>query len=63
MSYYVEQSRFWRAIALKHGLDPETTPVEDILLLQTDEKGKLLVTGALEKASRALEYDNRSNKQ
>ena len=59
MSCYVEHCRFWRAAALKLGLDPET-PVEDIMLLQTDDKGKLLVAENLEKASRALEYDNRS---
>jgi hypothetical protein len=50
----VEQSRFWRALALKHGLDPDNTPVEDILLLEEDKDGKLIVADKLDRALKAL---------
>lgn len=50
----------WRALALKHGLDPDT-PVEDILLLEENKEGKLIVAEKAERAAKALEYVHRQN--
>ena len=43
MAAYVAQCRLLRALALQHGLDPDTALPEDILLLNTDNDGQLLV--------------------
>jgi hypothetical protein len=52
----VEQDRLWRALALKHHLDPDKTPVEDILLLEEDSEGILKVATNVERAAKALNY-------
>ncbi len=43
---------------MKHGLDPET-PVEDIMLLNQDKDGSLLVIEEYDRAERALELEHR----
>lgn len=40
----VAEQRMFRAMALQHGLDPDAWPPEDILLLDTDKDGRLLVS-------------------
>lgn len=39
----VAEQRLLRAMALQNGLDPDAWPPEDILLLDTDKDGRLLV--------------------
>lgn len=59
----MEQSRLWRALALRHGLDPDKTPVEDILLLEEDDKGNLKVAEKAKRAAAAVDYVNNHHQQ
>jgi len=48
-----KQNRMLRAIALKNGLDPDTTYPEDLMLLAEDDKGGLI---AAHEAAAASEH-------
>lgn len=57
MAYYSALSRTLRAAALEKGLNPDTALPEDILLLNKDDKGNLMVSQELADAENALKYD------
>jgi hypothetical protein len=48
--------RAMRAVALEHGLDPDKTPPEDIILLAKDNKGALLAAKEYEAAAKRAAY-------
>ena len=51
-AFAVAEQRMLRATALKYCLDPDTTPPEDILLLDTDKDGGLVVMHEYERCRR-----------
>ena len=56
---WAAQQRWLRAIAIQNGLDPDTTLPEDILLLTTDDKGRLDAATDYDAAAKRVEYEDR----
>ena len=60
LAAYVAECRMLRALALKSGLDPDTAAPEDIMLLNTDKAGDLLVGAEYSDALKRLEFEDQN---
>lgn len=63
LSYYIEECRVLRALAIKRGLNPDTALPEDILLLNETEEGALAVFESYKEAVKALEVERHERKR
>lgn len=57
------QSLMLKAKAVEHGLDPDKALPEDIMLLQTDDKGKLVVMQDFQRSQARLQEERINARQ